>query len=862
MENKAPRAQDQRAAPPPSAPADMKADVRAERASNPGALPAAAPPASPRDANRAAPHAGSQDANRAAPQDPSRGAPSPPAAGAPSVSVAAASVLAENMYTGQYVGQYAGQTIIVGSTINGWRGSERPTKAQPTIISWAKILERNVSIDAGEIRRASLILKHRRLLILSGEPALGKAWLASAIIRRAAEDGRPLREVLEFEEIAASVNVQLDAWANDPEYRDRAFVFKDAFAHPNASLRSLSRRLNREQLEQLTLSLGEANMFIVLTADAIDTDALPPEWRGAADQLHCALSRPSETVLQGYLSDEIARFAAKPFGHGTTLHLDDTQREQLVRSLRTIPRIIQFSSFYFDAIASGRTTITAAVRDFDNRKKWFMTELRDGNPAAWCLTLATCLLHADPTVKQVPWAASMSLANLLARHLRNCIPSWKGRQPAFIDPDETLLAAARMTMVDKSEKESEDEWHDGDQVRFEDRSYGTELWRVLADSGRALLSTIYPALATHAGRRGTFWLDTMTVLGRIGAIDGTSRLGSPLHNLATATTPLEHVALGRLLVGVLASGNSACFETCVDLLRATAAACGPRPFMLAMREVGLSDLSRAVREIVNFTEKRIRPLLSDLDAFHRVLVAALGARRDAVGVVNESIEITRQFDRDANESLREIFGLIFDDAIVELLDAARFAIIGLCFGRIPVEVCNAFLPHLDSDSTISVAAPDPVIGCVVAMLFFAGTRDAVFSVIDRDEFKKTATSAARKTPKLSRVTLGLAEDLSGCVAPFARFLTCTFESLSALPRPIGQPMKAHLLQCVKHWCRDAVRTTYTTPAVKELLCQLRSDTRSPLSDAVTSMLRSDEEFRKQGGPLRTLAVDVITMAAI
>jgi hypothetical protein len=122
----------------------------------------------------------------------------------------------------------------------------------------------------------------------------------------------------------------------------------------------------------------------------------------------------------------------------------------------------------------------------------------------------------------------------------------------------------------------------------------------------------------------------------------------------------------------------------------------------------------------------------------------------------------------------------------------------------------------------------------------------------------TAPAAGADGPAVGRVVLGLGGDPPSRVGPFARFLACAFEALSALPPAIGQPMQDHVLTCVKRWARDAVRTVATTPAMTELLCRLRRDARSPLAIAVTRLLRSDEDFRKRGSPLQALAVDVLT----
>jgi len=184
-------------------------------------------------------------------------------------------------------------------------------------------------------------------------------------------------------------------------------------------------------------------------------------------------------------------------------------------------------------------------------------------------------------------------------------------------------------------------------------------------------------------------------------------------------------------------------------------------------------------------------------------------------------------------------------------------VIGLCFGVDPVEVCIAFLPHLERDRTIALTAPDPVIGCLVAIVFFALGRDAVFTVIDRDHYRVAPAGAGPSAPALSRVVDGLAADPAGRIDRFARFLIATFEALAALPQQIGPPISDHLVACVERWCRDAVRTAQTEPPLAALLRRLRADPHAPLGRAVTDLLRS-EDFRKRDSPLQALAVDVLT----
>lgn len=727
-------------------------------------------------------------------------------------------------------------------------GAERTTQAQYKVLAWTDVGERKVSIDGDDTLKAVVILRNRRLLVLRGEPELGKATLALDVIRRAVE--APLIAVLQFQDLETTANVALEDWAGDANYQGRALLFKDAFAGGNASLHGLGRRLSREQVDQLTRTLRDANMFVVFTSDAA---ALPPEWRGVADELCCEVSAPSESGLRRHLEAEIESFATRPrFGPMVTLQLDSESRARLLRATRTIPRLIRFSRHYFEAIACGRSTVAAALRDFDSLGHWFMLELRDRDPAAWCLAFATCLLAADSAVRRVPWSAAIALAGLLARHLRHTISGWRGREPRFVEPDEALLGAARMEIA------ADPSSSDGDQVRFQDDRYPADLWRVLTQSGRALLWTVYPLLAAQVERRRPpLWLPLMAALGRIAAIDGWSRIEQPLQGLAAATASLDHLALGRFLVGVKASGADASVDRCVDALRTKAQSTSAWPFMLAMREIGLGDLPRAVREMVDVTQRRIRPRLSGFDALQRALVDALDKRRDASSVAHESAEVTRLLDQEKHDSLNALFALVFDAEIVDFLDAARFATIGLCCGRSPVEVCIAFLPHLEVDPALAVTAPDATLGCIVAMLFFARGEDAVFSVIDRDELKLKTMTSGRAELRYSRVILGLVADPVGRAAPFARFLGCTFDSLSALPLSIGQPMKDHLLACIKRWCREAVRGVQTTAASKELLCCLRSNAGPSLAAAVTVLLRTDDDFRKPGSPLQRLAVDVL-----
>jgi len=734
---------------------------------------------------------------------------------------------------------YQNSTVFIDSTVGRWSAQELVSRPRYTTLSWAKVVEQveeEISIES-ELR-ASPILKAYRLIVITGAPRLGKATSARAIIRDTVRELGVTPNVLLFDDPHTVGNLSIDEWTTDSTYHNHVLLLKDAFSGVNTNLRSAGRRLC-EHLGQLTKDLHAKNMFVVLTSDD-----LPSEWRGVAADIGYQLTAPSEGVLRRHLDKEIERFT--PRFEIPPLKIDEGQRRELLKVLRTIPQLIDFHRYYFKEIALGRITVEMALRNFDDLTQWFLRELRDGAPAAWCLVLATCLLQADPTLNQVPWSLAMRLADVLARRLRSCIPSWKGKQPQFLDPDEELLCSARMVLE-----------RDGDIgcdcVRFQDKTYPDKLWQALVDAGRGLLSMICPALATLAERQGELWLPTMTIQGRISAIDTIPHFGRYMEGLVKAPDPANHLALGRFLVGVLASGNKAGWERYREWLRSMAESIGPRPFMLAMYEVGRHDLALAVGEMIGVAEKRIRPHLSEVAVLHRLLSEAMATLRSAIGTLNDGVARTASIDRKIGASLREAFGQLFDNGIEDLLEAT----VGLCLAHNPVEVCIAFLPHIKADTRISVSGPNPVVSCIVAMVFFADARDTVFSVLGRDEYKLRAPEPGRDGPNISRVTLGLASDPSGLVGPFARFLSASFEALSALPRPVGAPMQDQLVRCVKLWIRDASRSLRTTPAIKELLCQLR-DNKSSLGAALMMLLRSDDDFRKPGSPLRTLAVDILT----
>src|SRR5262249_11724912 len=106
-------------------------------------------------------------------------------------------------------------------------------------LPWSEVHGRQVWCDGEQVRKAALLLKHRRLVVLFGEDQLGKATIAREVIRRAAADHASLHELLQSEQPQATVSVSLEDWAHDADFRGRALVLKDAFVHDNVSLRIL-----------------------------------------------------------------------------------------------------------------------------------------------------------------------------------------------------------------------------------------------------------------------------------------------------------------------------------------------------------------------------------------------------------------------------------------------------------------------------------------------------------------------------------------------------------------------------------------------------------------------------------------------
>jgi hypothetical protein len=725
----------------------------------------------------------------------------------------------------------------------------RQTRARFQARTWPSVHHQRI-VGESTWRQAEYMLRRRRLLLVGGDPELGKATLALSILRKAVDD-EPPQELMLCSELEDTIVVSLDRWAREPRYRRKAVLLKDGFANGNLSLVQLGARLTREYLDELTRALKAAGMFVIITSDR---ERVPTEWRSLHEEIYYEAALPSEAELLEFLNRELTDYAHRlQLGPQHRLELSEEQQRTVVSQIKTIPGLLRFRRNSFDALARKKLTLEQALDGFGDLTRWLMLELRDRDPAAWCLAFATCLLVADPLVRSVPWIHAVMLAEELSQWLEGRVPNWRRKRPrAFVEPDELLLQRAGLEFAEDAADSSR-----GDHVRFCDESYPARLWQVLSRSGRGLLWTIAPLLESHArSAESPLRASALVALGRAGSKYG---VGSLLHRtrvLSRSDDLNDQVLLGRFLVGVDAGGSNLCLAPCLELLREAANAEKPRPwpFVIALRELGVKDPALAVREIATLAQYWACPRLSDLNAVHRALASLEASRTSAAAEANATVETARRARKRHRAVLSWAMDKMFEGGAIEVLAASVFAITGLCFGRNPAEVCALFLPDMGRSTALSLTPEDPTFGCVVAILFFE--QFGVFSILER--YPELAGDEPGGL-KQSRVPVGLADD-NARIEPFAEFLTASFDGLSLLPSPIAQPCQDHLLRLVKHWCHDAVRTTPTRDGVGRLLHCLRRDPATALAPALTSMLKDDESFRKPGSPLQTLARDALTGA--
>lgn len=687
----------------------------------------------------------------------------------------------------------------------------------------ALVIEKNL------LNRCLKILGTHRILLICGEPRVGKSSLAlslaKALINQCDVSGLEVRKKKILEEHFRS---HLSDICSDKKLlKNQILIFSDPFVSVNNDLAKGNALDDKAVLGSLISQLKEANAYLIFTADQ---ESVNTRWQQM--KFIEQMELPSKAHLVEFLNQQLIQHK--------NFTLDASVQSQLLEHIDTLPKIASFSERFFPRLAEGSLALDEALARYLHKDNRFLQDVHERSEASWRLCLAVLLL-----INYSSRNVSSLLAHSLAETLRVYFDSLNTPKPEsystpYLLSDKDLLSVARL------------EYHLGSNsaeplLRFTESSFPAQLWQSLMLNGHSLLAVLRPLLedllknrdSEHAGMAAA-------ALGRIGGLSP-SDVVYPLIIRESRRKPEQ----AYKLLAALFTGISECDDTdyLVSSLRFLKIQCQTKEYvityMLVLRELGLQRPELALKLILEISQHVLGKKLNDFERLWSAIDQQVNITQKIVNKSNFQTGSSKE-KRHAKEGLfkQVVNSELFTAFEKETFFAGSFALAGLSFGLGTVQLANKILITLRQN--FETAKP------LIALYWLC----YVFEKMSENPLVVDIAGNGRsvKTDRTVWEMIENPEQLAG----FAHFLLMLDESLKEYPPVIADDLRTMLVGYVKAWITHGVKTESGERAVTSLLMQLSKRPNSQLWKAILDMLTFDQDFLVKGTPLSNLAIDIIT----
>jgi len=683
----------------------------------------------------------------------------------------------------------------------------------------------------GEIERIVARLRSRRFLVITGPRELGKTsmvLLAAAWMLRN-PDSSTCEVAALCRGLQTATRLDMDALAGrKPDFRGRLIVIDRAFAQLNEDLIHFIAELDDLRLISLDERLRKAGSFLVLVDDAMTSGVASQLEKLQRLKLVEQLSFPDPEELSQWLSFLAQRLLRSVGDEAVRRSVEVWLREPgqlLVGRLKTLPRLARFVREYLQVVASGTLTLDQALERIETPESWFMEELPQ-DLDAWCAVIALTLCSAAPPVYETSWLQfDLVRRNVIGRILWETRQRRPATEASHLCGNQGLFSRARAEVVNH-------------RIRFQEPRLAQELWRVLLQRGRDLVTVLLPLLRELARsedfpqRQIAAW-----ALGRIGQIDAPHVIWPLIEQWSTGpharrdTLALRGALLGSLLQGALGAEEHRDYRAgclaILDRLLADTDDATSATALISLAHLAIVDWELAVPRLLRFAEVRL-PL--DWTAV-RDLQDDLLAHEEALRKRRPSAKTSR-----ALRDLPEIAELKF---IAGLLTPEKFPLCN-AFSHVVGELVE-MSPRKAFSALRAWAATDRrQCGPLVALLLFH--RNGILSV------RAGAPSAEDFDGEDLTRTGGLLGSLvadEGLLVELGEFLIEIYAAFSSFPGILRGSLERSFDQLLAAWARTAQAAQSALPAVgatvSSLLASLFAAENRELSERIFGYTRSGEQ---------------------
>lgn len=724
--------------------------------------------------------------------------------------------------------------------------------------------------DLAEVEHLRRVLVEQRILILSGEPSLGKTTtaihLANVVSERDGVEGSGAEppETYLIPTLDRHVKIDLHEICEcGDEPGNRFVVFKDAFARRNHDLVGFFAQLTQFSLGEFADKLRKDNSYLIFTATPSEATQLRT---GLVDGDLChELKHLSDELLLEGLRRKLAHTARNPRVAPERLkHLQDpAQQKSMTARLRTMPRLVRFVEYYVrDSVADLEADLDEAIRRFEDITYWFQRDL-PADFESWCFTMALGLAHCLCETQGVSWVEF--------EHLRRSVRQCLKRDPELFPPrsglnepqsgefSEKMQALIDDTFLEKSRAEMlKDPNSLADLIRFGDDSYPHKLWDILLKHHRRVLTTLLPRLLEmaedHSGKYDPRQRAlSARIIGRIGEIDPDRVTLTVMDRWISSDDVRHRATIGALYQGILASKDERYRAYFLEILKSLTApdkaGAGREEeknmlltSIAVYAQIGAYDLSLAMKGLESIASEKLVPVMRDVQRIGRLMerteneFAQQLSAEEAIGIL-----IYQEMLSDLAERLYAQQGSTF----VGIL----YALSSLSLTTDPVGVFRELRRWMEASNQET--------GALVALMFLM--KDGLATTLESRQVEVSdgeSASAERKTCNPIVVALTSGQE---SVVEAARFLVTIFESFSArflFPKEFVRFLRESFQLHLRTWVEEALPVESCRKALESLFTELMRIHRGVLFEPIYQLL-NNPDFTKKDTDLKKAFVAAV-----
>ena len=701
----------------------------------------------------------------------------------------------------------------------------------------------NYLCDEPFIANSLALLEDKHILVLTGEPELGKTttaiYLAYLLRQKLRQEFRGTYLVPPLD---SSVKIDLrELPAKKAGFSRRAVIFKDVFAHSNQDIKGWFTHLDSHLLREFSNNLKQAQTFLILTADLQTVR----EQQKQFSQLEIGRSLPelSETDLLRGFSRRLETFAVT---QGNTLadlgriSLDD--RKQVVQRLRTMPRITQFVKEYLPEICAGRIETLEAVRRFDNLKNWFLAEL-PVDFEAWCGAFSLAVCQCLPESDGVSWLEFDTFRRAFSKQLERELKITQPPELPFKDviSEETLLEKCRAEVY-------KDHSTGIDKIRFLNKRYPERLWHIILTSARQAISLVYPVIIQLAASPIHHIRERAAqILGRLGEIDPPHITGLLLRNWVDSGDKSQWANVGYLYQGILASSNKSYREDCLEALFDLGRGDDKRHVWTAVaayKQIGHYNLALSLEKIKEIAERRLISRIEDTRRIDKILNRVENTLADLDLEAIDALTLAV-----SHKILSDLAERVYAEEGVALV-AIQYALVELSLQVDPLQVFDELAKW--------VTPKQEALGAILALMFLQN--EGIADELRKKQIGIVGEDDENTEQKCPPLILSFASGETK-VKQMAIFLEKIFGSFSDFfpPRSRRYLRRSFLLH-LKQWATDSLSVPRCFEATAQLAALLMSSKNDELSQQIYHLLQGDKDFIEPDAKLFQFAKRVFELS--